>query len=131
MRRAPALAAAAVYTTVPLLLPVVTHADDTRTCEPWHGYSVCFQQSDTTWWMCNPECAQIPPPVRPFPGLPPVLPPDAPAPPPPSQGPPPPPWSDPPPFFPGCEVINGCVPPNPWDPNSPSPPYLYIPVMSF
>ncbi|MFM9035675.1 MAG: hypothetical protein ACKOQ4_15570 [Mycobacterium sp.] len=106
------------------------HADDTKTCMPWYGYSVCFQQSDTTWWMCNPGCSQIPPPVRPFPGLPPELPPGAPPPPPPSPTPPPPPWPEPPPIFPGCWVINGCTP-NPWDPNSSSPPFLYIPTPVF
>lgn len=115
---------------LPFLLPTSAHADDTRQCEPWSGYSVCYQQSDDTWWMCNPDCSQIPPPVHPFPGLPPVLPPGAPAPPPPTQGPPPPSWPEPPPIFPGCWVINGCVQ-NPWDPSSPSPPYAFFPISTF
>lgn len=95
-------------------LPPVAHADETRQCEPWFGYSVCYQGSDDTWWMCNPDCSQIPPPVRPFPGLPPQLQPgESPPPPPASLPPPPPPWPVPPPVFPGCEVINGCAPPPP------------------
>lgn len=89
--------------------PVPARADDTRQCEPWYGYSVCYQQPDDTWWMCNPDCARIPPPVRPFPGLPPAVPPGAPPPPPAQPAPPPPPWPVPPPFFPGCQTINGCI----------------------
>ncbi len=92
-------------------VPITAHADDTRQCNPWYGYSVCYQSSDDTWWMCNPDCGQIPPPVRPFPGLPPELPLDAPPPPAPKPAPPPPPWSTPPPYFPGCEVIDGCTAP--------------------
>lgn len=107
MKLLPKVAIAAVAA-APLIQPVTAHADDTRTCEPWYGYSVCFQQSDTTWWMCNPDCSQIPPPVRPFPGLPPELPPGAPPPPPASPTPPPPPWPSPRPVFPGCEIINDC-----------------------
>lgn len=122
--RIPAVAVFAVIAATPCSLPGSAHADDTRTCEPWYGYSVCFQQSDLTWWMCNPDCSQIPPPVRPFPGLPPELPPDAP---PPSPNPTPPPWPSPPPVFPGCEVINGCN--NPWDPSQWGP--LYIPAPIF
>lgn len=104
----------AAISTAAMIMPASASADDTRTCQPWYGYSVCFQQSDTTWWMCNPDCSQIPPPVRPFPGLPP----DAPPPPPPKPTPPPPPWPVPPPVFPGCETINGCVESS----------YVYFPV---
>jgi hypothetical protein len=103
------LATAAVVTVAPFVPPASAYADETRTCEPWYGYSVCYQRSDDTWWMCNPDCSRIPPPVRPFPGLPPELPPDAPPQPPPNPAPPPPPWPLPPPFFPGCQTINGCV----------------------
>lgn len=115
---------AAVAVGAPFLSPVTAHADDTRTCEPWYGYSVCFQQSDTTWWMCNPDCSQIPPPVRPFPGLPPAPPPGAP---PPTPGPPPPPWPSPRPVFPGCEIINDCnnlSNPANWGP-------MWIPTLTF
>jgi hypothetical protein len=90
------------------LPPATAHAEDDRTCEPWYGYSVCYQASDQTWWMCNPDCSRIPPPVEPFPGLPPALPADAPPPPPAAPAPPPPPWPYPPPWFPGCWVINHC-----------------------
>lgn len=100
------IATAAATAAALISVPVSAYADDTRQCEPWYGYSVCYQRSDDTWWMYNPDCAQIPPPVRPFPGLPPEVPTGAP---PPNPAPPPPPWPVPPPFFPGCQTINGCV----------------------
>lgn len=118
MRRA----AAAMAAVMPVALVAAAgpaRADDTRQCEPWYGYSVCYQRSDDTWWMCDPDCSRIPPPVRPFPGLPPELPPDAPPPPAPTPAPPPPPWPVPPPFFPGCQTLNGCVD------------YSFFPVLTF
>lgn len=114
-----AVAVVAVVSATPFVMSATARADDTRQCEPWYGYSVCYQQSDDTWWMCNPDCLQIPPPVRPFPGLPPELPPDAPPPPPPKPAPPPPPWPVPPPFFPGCQTIDGCID------------YSFFPVLTF
>ena len=111
-RRAGRAAVTALFAAAPLALlgfPIAAHAQDDRTCEPWFGYSVCYQASDQTWWMCNPDCSQIPAPLSPFPGLPPELPPgEAPPPPPATPPPPPPPWPTPPPWFPGCWVINHC-----------------------
>lgn len=105
MRRAAVgcvIAAAMVWAGV----PAPAHADDTRTCEPWFGYSICYQTSDDTWWMCNPDCSQVPPPLFPFPGLPPARPPGAPPLPPAKPAPPPPPW--PAQWFPGCWILDGC-----------------------